>query len=65
MANTPDLLSYTPKPQAAAQRMDVLSDVLRVVRLSGAALFRCAFREPWCAASDSAASLAKAMKAGK
>lgn len=61
MAKPPEILSDTPVLQAGTQRMDVLSDVLRVVRLSGAALFRCEFHEPWCVASDSAAKLAQLM----
>ncbi|MGH7604342.1 MAG: AraC family transcriptional regulator [Gemmatimonadaceae bacterium] len=61
MANPPEILSNTPQPQPSGQRMDVLSDVLRVVRLTGAALFRCEFRESWCVASDRAADLARAM----
>ena len=37
--------------------MDVLSDVLRVVRLSGAVFFRAAFSAPWALASPDASQL--------
>jgi AraC-like DNA-binding protein len=34
-------------PKAAGANVDVLSDVLRVIRLSGAVLFRASFGAPW------------------
>lgn len=56
MADQPNILSEAPE-----RRIDVLSDVLRVVRLSGASLFRAEFREPWCVQTAGAAHLAHAM----
>lgn len=38
--------------------MDVLSDVLRVIRLKGALYLNAEFREPWCVAAPSGAELA-------
>ena len=38
--------------------MDVLSDVLRVIRLKGALFLNAEFREPWCVAAPSSAELA-------
>ncbi len=56
MADQPEIMSNAPGP-----RVDVLSDVLRVVRLTGASLFRAEFREPWCVQTAGAAHLARAM----
>ncbi|MFZ1909765.1 MAG: AraC family transcriptional regulator, partial [Burkholderiales bacterium] len=56
MADQPNILSQTPE-----RRVDVLSDLLRVVRLSGASLFRAEFREPWCVQTAGAAHLARVM----
>ena len=39
--------------------LDVLSDVLRVVRLSGAVLFRCEFSVPWAVKTPAPAELAR------
>src|SRR5712692_5478535 len=51
MTGTPDSLLETPD---RGQAMDILSEVLRAVRLSGALLFRGEFSSPWsCSASDS------------
>lgn len=38
--------------------MDVLSDVLRVIRLKGALFLNAEFREPWCVAAPASAQLA-------
>lgn len=38
--------------------MDVLSDVLRVIRLKGALFLNAEFHEPWCVAAPSSAELA-------
>ena len=56
MADQPEMMSNAPGP-----RFDVLSDVLRVVRLTGASLFRAEFREPWCVQTAGAAHLARSM----
>jgi AraC-like DNA-binding protein len=56
MADQPNILSEAPE-----RRVDVLSDVLRVVRLSGASLFRAEFREPWCVQTAGATHLAQVM----
>ncbi len=55
MTDTPDSLLETPNcGQARAEPMDILSEVLRAVRLSGAMLFRGEFTSPWsCWAPDS------------
>jgi len=58
MADQPNIMSDPPQ---TGPRIDVLSDVLRVVRLSGASLFRAEFREPWCVVTGGAAQLARAM----
>ena len=39
--------------------MDVLSDVLRVIRLKGALFLNAEFHEPWCVAAPSGAELAR------
>lgn len=39
--------------------MDVLSDVLRVIRLKGSLFLNAEFREPWCVAAPGAAALAQ------
>jgi AraC-like DNA-binding protein len=41
--------------------MDVLSDVLRVIRLKGALYLNAEFREPWCVAAPSGAELASVL----
>jgi AraC-like DNA-binding protein len=55
MSNTPDSLPETPDyGRAGTERTDILSVVLRAVRLSGSFLFRGEFSSPWsCAAPDS------------
>src|SRR6267143_6370551 len=55
MTDTPDSLLETPvRGPGRAEPMDILSEVLRAVRLSGAFLFRGEFSSPWsCAAPDS------------
>jgi len=58
MAEQPKLMSKAPK---TATGVDVLSDMLRVVRLTGASLFRGRLSEPWCVASGGAAELSQAM----
>jgi AraC-like DNA-binding protein len=59
IAVTPEMLSDTPPAPGA--RADVLSDLLRVVRLSGASLFHAEFREPWAVLTGGGAALARAM----
>lgn len=54
MIVAPDLLPRNPPLQASA---DVLSDVLRIVRLSGAVFFRADLALPWAARSVSAKEL--------
>lgn len=44
--------------------LDVLSDVLRVVRLSGAVLFRCEFSDPWAVRTPEPAELARMLLPG-
>jgi AraC-like DNA-binding protein len=39
--------------------MDVLSDVLRIIRLKGALFLNAEFHEPWCVAAPSGADLAR------
>jgi len=58
MADQPNILSDPPGPDP---RVDVLSDLLRVVRLAGASLFRAEFRQPWCVQTAGAAHLARAI----
>ena len=41
--------------------MDVLSDVLRVIRLKGALFLNAAFHEPWCVSAPSGAALARTL----
>jgi AraC-like DNA-binding protein len=55
MTDLPDSLLETPVRRGRA--MDVLSEVLRAVRLSGALLFRGEFSSPWsCSAASSSAT---------
>ncbi len=44
--------------------MDALSEVLRVVRLSGAVFFNARFTAPWCFASPEAASVMQTLQPG-
>ena len=44
--------------------MDVLSDVLRVIRLKGALFLNAEFGEPWCVAAPSSAELAPVLSPG-
>lgn len=44
-------------PKAAGAPIDVLSDVLRVIRLSGAVLFRSSFTAPWAILTPAGAQL--------
>jgi AraC-like DNA-binding protein len=55
MTGTPDLLPATPLPPGGA---DVLSEVLRVVHLSGSVFLRGEFSEPWAFASPEASACA-------
>lgn len=59
MIASPKVLAETPARRASPASLDVLSDVLRVVRLSGAVLFRCEFSVPWAVKSPQAAELAR------
>jgi AraC-like DNA-binding protein len=73
LSETPDLLdalsaalkSLTDRPPGAASHenseMDVLSDVLRVVRLSGAVFFTADFSSPWALESPIPTMLASAV----
>lgn len=60
----PGLLAETPAPQGPLPLLDVLSDVLRVVRLSGAVLFRCEFSLPWAVVTPEPAELARLVLPG-
>src|SRR5712691_3080130 len=52
MTDTPESLPETPdRGPAAAEEMDILSVVLRAVRLSGSFLFRAEFSSPFCCAA--------------
>ena len=44
--------------------MDVLSDVLRVIRLKGALFLNAEFREPWCVAAPASEQLAPILSPG-
>ena len=61
MTDQPKMMSDAPDAADTGPRVDVLSDVLRVVRLSGASLFRAEFRQPWCVVTAGAVHLARAM----
>ncbi len=45
--------------------MDVLSDVLRVVRLQGALFLNAEFHEPWCVAAPGGADLSRILAPGR
>ncbi|HEU5339506.1 MAG TPA: cupin domain-containing protein, partial [Sulfuricaulis sp.] len=47
MTDPPDLLTGTPETSLGG-RLDALSDVLRLVRLSGAVFLDAEFTAPWC-----------------
>jgi AraC-like DNA-binding protein len=51
----PVFLARPPKPEAL--QMDVLSEVLRVVKLEGALFFNAEFTAPWCIRSSGAAGM--------
>jgi hypothetical protein len=65
MTATPKALPETPerRPQSLG-RADVLSDVLRVIHLSGAIFFRADLAAPWAVRTASAAELARLMLPG-
>src|SRR6185437_13453923 len=44
--------------------MDVLSDVLRTIRLEGALFLHAEFGEPWCVDAPPSAMMAPALQAG-
>lgn len=59
MPETPEILSAPPPRARGLPGTDVLSDVLRVVRLSGATLFRGVLSEPWCFSAVGGEALAR------
>jgi AraC-like DNA-binding protein len=59
LAETPAMRGHMP-----AAAVDVLSDVLRVVRLSGAVLFRCEFSLPWAVVTPDPGELARLLLPG-
>jgi AraC family transcriptional regulator, alkane utilization regulator len=63
MPVSPKVLAETPAAPAALPA-DALSDVLRVVRLSGVILFRCDMTAPWAIAASQSAPLARALLPG-
>ncbi len=67
MTETPNLLTGTPFPGEAVpgpNGTDVLSDVLRVFRASGAALLRGDFRAPWSWVTPPATAIAAMLHGG-
>ena len=65
MLESPEVLAETPPmPGPPPGSVDVLSDVLRVVRLSGAVLFRCEFSVPWAVTTPDPAELARLLLPG-
>ena len=65
MPESPKILAETPALRGRLPAsLDVLSDVLRVVRLSGAVLFRCEFSVPWAVITPDPAELARLLLPG-
>ena len=66
MIEAPKVLAKAPTRQASrmAAPLDVLSDVLRVVRLSGAVLFRGELTAPWAMKTPEAGELARVLMPG-
>jgi AraC-like DNA-binding protein len=65
MLGAPRVLAETPQTHHQSPgSLDVLSDVLQVVRLSGAVLFRCEFSVPWSVATPEPAELARLLLPG-
>jgi AraC family transcriptional regulator, alkane utilization regulator len=64
MLESPRVLTETPAGRGPLPSLDVLSDVLRVVRLSGAVLFRCEFSVPWAVITPDPAELARLLLPG-
>jgi AraC-like DNA-binding protein len=65
MLASPKVLAETPATRGPSPAtLDVLSDVLRVVRLSGAVLFRCEFSVPWAVKTPGPAELARLVLPG-
>lgn len=64
MTETPRFLSRTPPAgvsSGSAGLVDMLSDILRTVHLSGVVLFRAEFQEPWPVATPDFCQLAQAV----
>jgi AraC-like DNA-binding protein len=65
MTGTPDSLSQTPdRVLAGSEEIDLLSVVLRAVRLSGSFLFRAEFSSPFCCAAPDSRAFASALVPG-
>ena len=48
MSGSPKVLTETPGVASGEQSMDVLSDVLQMIRLEGALFLNAELHEPWC-----------------
>ncbi len=59
MTAAPKILPQTPLGQPGTDATDVLSDVLRIIHLSGAVFFHADLAAPWAARTVSAAELAQ------
>ena len=63
MIERPVFLTETPS-SAKAIRMDVLSEVLRVVRLEGALFFNAEFSAPWCVSQSRSSEIVPYLSPG-
>ena len=58
LTDRPVFLAQTPSSVRLLINMDVLSEVLRVVRLEGALFFNAEFSAPWCLSSSRSSAIA-------
>jgi AraC-like DNA-binding protein len=58
--NLPDSSAFLPKTPKASEpvAMDAVSEVLKVIKLSGALFFNAEFSAPWCVASSESSQIA-------
>jgi hypothetical protein len=58
--NLPDSSAILPKTSKSSEpeSMDAVSEILKVVKLSGALFFNADFSAPWCVASSESSQIA-------
>src|SRR5262252_9517099 len=62
LIGTPNSVAIRPSPRRSEKHMDVLSDVLRVVRLTSVVFFTARFSSPWSVESPPQDQLARTLR---